>query len=114
MQNKEKISVAEFIEISAKLEIQTGLIKSADKVPKSDRLILMEVEFGSITKQVVTSILPLIEGDLTKLIDNTFLFVTNLEPVKIRGVLSEAMILPGELEKGQYLTLNTSSGINLI
>jgi len=99
---KDKIEFSEFLDASSKLEIKTGKIISVTDVPKSDKLIKLEVDFGEDTPRVVvTNIKPSLgENYVDKLEGYSFLFVTNLKPVKMMGIESQAMIMPGELENG--------------
>jgi len=93
---KEKIEFSEFIEIEKKLEIMTGTVISVEDVPKSSKLIKLDVRFGEEVKVVVTNIKPLLgESYKEKLNNKSFLFITNLNVTKIMGIESHAMILPG-------------------
>lgn len=121
---KDKIDFSEFLEIEKKLEIKVGKILFVEAVPKSEKLIKLEVDFGDLpdggrdTRIVVTNIKQHI-GDTQECIDVltglSFPFVTNLKPVKMMGVESHAMIMPGEIEKrGLVFSVNGSSGINIL
>jgi methionine--tRNA ligase beta chain len=94
---KDKIEFSEFLDISSKLEIKPGTITNVTDVPKSDKLIKLEVDFGEDTlRTVVTNIKPTLgENYVDMLTGKTVLFVTNLKPVKMMGVESTAMIMPG-------------------
>ena len=99
---KDKIEFAEFLDIQSKLEIKVGEIKTVTDVPKSDKLIKLEVDFGEDQlRTVVTNIKPSLGEDYaSKLEGKSLLFITNLKPVKMMGVESTAMIMPGELVDG--------------
>jgi methionine--tRNA ligase beta chain len=99
---KDKIEFSEFLDASSKLEIKTGKIISVTDVPKSDKLIKLEVDFGEDTPRVVVTNIKSSLGEhyVDKLEGYSFLFVTNLKPVKMMGIESQAMIMPGELENG--------------
>jgi methionine--tRNA ligase beta chain len=99
---KDKIEFSEFLDVSSKLEIKTGKIISVTDVPKSEKLIKLEVDFGEDTPRVVVTNIKssLGENYVDKLEGYSFLFVTNLKPVKMMGIESQAMIMPGELENG--------------
>ena len=118
---KELIEFNEFLEISKKLEIKTGQITHFENVPKSEKLLKLTVDFGEENpRTVVTNIKPLlatITGELSKrggLIGLKMLFVTNLKPVKMMGIESTAMIMPGELEKSLLVTLDAKNGVSMI
>ncbi|XP_014781138.1 aminoacyl tRNA synthase complex-interacting multifunctional protein 1 [Octopus bimaculoides] len=76
----------------SKLYIRVGFVKSAQKHPDADKMYVEEVDMGEEKPRTVVSGLvgavPLseIEGHLC-------VFLSNLKPAKLRGVLSEGMIL---------------------
>lgn len=114
---KDKIEFSEFLDASSKLEIKTGKIISVTDVPKSDKLIKLEVDFGEDTPRVVvTNIKPSLgENYVDKLEGYSFLFITNLKPVKMMGIESQAMIMPGELENGTpAFVVNTKPGTKIL
>lgn len=104
---KEKIEFVEFLEIEKKLEIKTGTVISVEEVAKSNKLIKLEVSFGDEIKTVVTNIKPLLgENFKEKIEGKSFLFVTNLKPTTMMGIESHGMILPGNIEGGEILTVS--------
>lgn len=89
---KDKISFIEFLEIEKKLEITYGVVTKAERVPKSKKLLKLNVYFGpEDQRDVVTNIGDKIEPE--RLIEKKFYFITNLEPVKMMGIESHAMIM---------------------
>jgi len=108
---KDKIEFSEFLDISSKLEIKPGTITSVTDVPKSDKLIKLEVDFGEDTlRTVVTNIKPTLgENYVDMLTGKTVLFVTNLKPVKMMGIESTAMIMPGFYDVDGNVTLSIIS-----
>ena len=114
---KDKIEFSEFLDASSKLEIKTGKIISVTDVPKSDKLIKLEVDFGEDTPRVVvTNIKPSLgENYVDKLEGYSFLFITNLKPVKMMGIESHAMIMPGELENSTpAFVVNANPGTKIL
>lgn len=109
---KAKLEFKEFIDIESKLEIQVGMILSIEDVPKSNKLYKLEVDFGEEKRTVVTNIKNIVESD--KLLNNSFLFVTNLLPTTIMGIESTAMILPVEIEKLGLIKIISNTGNKLI
>lgn len=90
---KERISINQFLEAAEKLEIVIGRIVASERIPKSSKMLKLLVNFGAgKTKVVVTNLGGQIE-DHQSLVGMKFPFVTNLEPAKIMGIVSEAMIL---------------------
>jgi methionyl-tRNA synthetase len=108
---KDQIEFKEFIEIESKLEIKVGKVISVEDVPKSSKLIKLEVDFGDEVRTCVTNIKSHLDYPL---IDISFLFVTNLKPVTMMGIESTVMILPGEIESGKMTTVNSQSGTKLM
>ena len=74
-----------------KLEIKIGTILSAEKVQGADKLITLEIDFGSGRRQLVAGIAETYEPD--HLIGKAIPVLVNLEPRKIRGIESHGMIL---------------------
>ena len=110
---KNQIEFAEFLEIEKKLEIKIGKVTAVEDVPKSNKLIKLTVDFGSETRTVVTNIKPFLT-DTQMLVSMSFAFITNLKPVTMMGIESTAMIMPGEIESGNVVTVNGIPGTKLM
>lgn len=91
----EEISIEDF----AKVRLQVGEIVACEKVPKSSKLLHETVKFGAETRSVVSGIGKHYKPE--ELIGKKVVFVTNLKPVTLCGVLSEGMILAAEDENGK-------------
>ncbi|MCX6821730.1 MAG: methionine--tRNA ligase subunit beta [Candidatus Aenigmarchaeota archaeon] len=74
-----------------KLEMKVGTIKKAEEIPTSKKLIRMQVDIGGTMKQVIAGIKGYYKPE--ELQGKQFVFLTNLEPAKLMGELSEIMIL---------------------
>jgi len=97
---KDKITFDEFLEIETKLEIRVGEIRSVERVPKSDKMLKLTVSFGDDDERtVLTNIGNRIE-DIDMLVNMILPFITNLEPAKMMGIMSEAMIMLPENKDG--------------
>ena len=79
------------IEEFQKLDIRTGKVLSAEPVPKSNKLLKLQVDIGGETRQIVAGMQQFYKPD--ELIGRDVVVVTNLAPVKIFGVESNGMIL---------------------
>lgn len=102
MTTKDKIEFSEFLEIEKKLDIRIGQVVAAERVPKSAKLLKLTVVFGTKDedkKTVVTNIGSDYEPD--ELLELTMPFIVNLQPVKMMGITSEAMIIVGDGLEGQ-------------
>jgi len=82
-----KISIEDF----AKVEMRTGEIKAAERVPGATKLLKLQVDIGGEIRQVVAGIAEHYEPE--KLIGMKVVVVVNLQPRKLRGVESNGMIV---------------------
>jgi len=75
----------------AKVELRVGVVKSAERVPKADKLLMLMVDIGEEVRQVLAGIaLGYAPEDL---VGRKVVVVTNLAPRKMRGVESNGMLL---------------------
>ena len=87
---REKTPMVTFEEFQ-KLDIRTGTVLSAEPVPKSDKLLKLQVDIGGETRQIVAGMRQFYTPG--ELVGRDVVVVTNLAPVKIFGVESNGMIL---------------------
>ena len=82
------------IDAFAKVEIILGTVMGAEEVEGSDKLYRLKVDFGEEkVRNVFSGIKKYVSVD--EIVGKQFPFVTNLEPRKMMGDYSEAMILAG-------------------
>jgi len=74
-----------------KLELRVGEILKVEEHPNANKLFVLKVYFGDHKKTIVAGLREFYSAD--ELEGKKALFVTNLEPVVLRGVKSEGMIL---------------------
>ncbi len=79
------------IEEFRKLNFRVGRIRSAEKIPGTDKLLKLSVDIGDKVVPIVAGIAPRYSPD--QLQERDVIVVTNLKPVVIRGVESQGMIL---------------------
>jgi methionyl-tRNA synthetase len=91
----EKISIDDF----AKIELRVGLVKVAERVPKADKLLRLEVDIGTEVRQVLAGIAEAYAPET--LIGRKVVIVANLAPRKLRGMESNGMIVAASLEDGK-------------
>lgn len=84
----EPISIDDF----KKVEIKIGEIKSAEKIEGSEKLLKLQVNFGSEDRQVLSGIAAHFPNP-QDLVGKKCPFVTNLAPRMMMGLESQAMIL---------------------
>lgn len=96
MTTKSTINFDKFLEIQEQLDIRIGCVINAVHIPKKDKLIQLTVSFGleDDIRTVVTNLGEFFEP--VTFIGRKFPFIVNLEPVKLGGVVSEAMIMIGK------------------
>lgn len=74
-----------------KIQLKIAVIVSADIHPQADRLLVLKVDIGGETRQVVAGIRGSYEP--SALIGKQVVVVANLKPATIRGMESQGMIL---------------------
>jgi methionyl-tRNA synthetase len=79
------------IEDFAKVQLRIGKIVAAERVEKSERLVKLQVDIGTETRQVVAGIGKSYAPE--QLIDRSIVIVVNLKPAKLMGVESQGMLL---------------------
>lgn len=100
----EKITIDDF----KKVEIRVGEVKSAEKVADADKLLCLEVNFGTETRQIVSGISGYFPDPQT-LVGKKVAFAYNLEPRTIRGLESNGMILAAVGEDGSFSLLEATA-----
>jgi methionyl-tRNA synthetase len=83
----------------AKLELKTGVIRTAQKVEKADKLLCLSVDLGHETRTIVSGIA--LHYAPETLIGQQVTVVTNLAPRKMKGIESNGMILMAEDASGK-------------
>jgi methionyl-tRNA synthetase len=91
----EKISIDDF----TKVELRVGQVKVAEKVPKADKLLRLEIDIGTEVRQVVAGIADAYAPET--LVGRKVVIVANLAPRKLRGLESNGMIVAASLEGGR-------------
>lgn len=133
-----------------KVEIRAGKILSAEKIPDTDKLLKLSVDFGtktqpvqssvppvaapgievvpgvlsaetiqqmSVTEETIPDIRQIVSGismyfpDPTTLVGKTCMFVTNLEPRKIKGYESNGMLFAVSDSNGNFSLLEPNTTI---
>ncbi len=83
------------------VELKTALILEAEKVEEADRLLKLQIKVGEEKRQIVGGIAE--HYKVEELIGKMIVIATNLEPVTIRGIESNGMLLAAK--KGKELSL---------
>ena len=90
-----RISIDDFM----KVELRVAKVLAAERVPKSKRLIKLQVDVGTEQRTVVAGIADAYEPDA--LIGRTVVMVFNLKPAKLMGVESNGMVLAASPDGGK-------------
>ena len=79
------------IDILNQVDIRVGTIEAVDDVEGSDKLVKLRVNFGTFTRTILAG-MKLERANPKEIEGRQALFVVNLEPRKMRGVVSEGML----------------------
>lgn len=90
-----KITIDDF----AKVELRVGVVKVAERVPKADKLLRLEIDIGTEVRQVLAGIAEAYAPET--LVGRKVVIVANLAPRKLRGLESNGMIVAASLEGGK-------------
>ena len=82
----------------AKVDLRVAQILVAERVPKADKLLRLEVDLGYEKRQILAGIAQFYEPE--KLVGRKIVIVANLAPRKMRGLESNGMLLAASLENG--------------
>lgn len=98
--SQEKVPIQDF----QKLDLRVGKILQVEDHPNANKLYILTVDLAeSKPRQIVAGLKPYYTKE--HLINKKAVFITNLEPVKLRGVESNGMILAaGNEDKVLFLT----------
>ena len=80
------------LEVLEKLDIRVGTIKSVTDVPNSEKLVQLKISFGDHERTVIVG-MKKERADPKEIEGKQALFIVNLEPRKMRGIVSEGMLL---------------------
>ena len=88
------ITIDDFV----KVDLRVAQILVAERVPKADKLLRLEVDLGYEKRQILAGIAQYYEPE--KLIGRKIVIVANLAPRKMRGLESNGMLLAASLPDG--------------
>ena len=81
-----------------KLDIRVGTVLECQKVPKADKLLQFKIDDGLETRTIVSGIAQHYKPE--ELVGKQVCFIANLAPRKLKGIVSEGMILSAENNDG--------------
>lgn len=96
----EQISIEDF----QKIQLKTAVVLTAERVPKSEKLLKLQVDLGTEQRQIVAGIGKTYEPEA--LIGRKIVIVANLKPAKLMGIESQGMVLAaGDKDVGGLVTV---------
>jgi len=100
-EKEEFINIDEF----SKVELKLAKVVNCENHPDADKLLVLTLQIGDERRQVVSGIKEFYQPE--DLIGKKVVAVTNLQPVKLRGIESRGMILAAEDSEGELSLLTT-------
>lgn len=94
---KQEISIDDF----AKIDLRAGVILSAEKVEKADKLLKLEIDLGFEKRTVLSGIAQHFSPE--EIVGKQVTVVANLAPRKMRGIESKGMILMAQNAEGKLI-----------
>ncbi|SEB19975.1 methionyl-tRNA synthetase [Thalassobacillus cyri] len=94
-EEQQEVTIDDFM----KLDFRVAEVTQVDKMEKADKLLRIQLDLGYEKRQVVSGIAEHYKPE--ELVGKKVICITNLKPVKLRGELSQGMILAGEDESGK-------------
>ncbi|MCE5321960.1 methionine--tRNA ligase [bacterium] len=93
----------------SKLQIRIAQVISAEKVEGADKLLRLQISLGDEERQIVAGIAQSYEP--SSLVGRKIVLLANLEPAKIRGVVSNGMLLAASDEEGKAVLLQPEKDV---
>jgi len=87
-----------------KLDIRVGTVLECQKVPKADKLLQFLIEDGLEKRTIVSGIAKYYAPE--ELVGKQVCFIANLAPRKLKGIVSEGMILSAEDKDGSLAVVS--------
>lgn len=103
---KENIEFDDF----TKCDIRVGTVLECQKVPKTDKLLQFLIDDGMKKRTIISGIAAFYNPD--ELVGKQVCFIANLAPRKLKGILSEGMILSAENADGSLSLITPSKEVN--
>ncbi len=103
--NSDQISIEDF----AKIDLRVAKVLAAEKVEGSDKLLKLQISIGGKERQIVAGIAQHYSAE--QMVGKEIVVVANLKPAKLRGLLSEGMLLAASNEAGQLAVVRPEIAI---
>jgi methionyl-tRNA synthetase len=99
----DRLSITDFM----KVELRVAKIVAAEVVPKSKKLVKLQVDLGTEQRTIVAGIAEAYEPD--SLVGRTIVVVANLKPAKLMGIESNGMVLAASSDSGKPVLLTVEA-----
>ncbi len=93
----------------AKLDLRTAIVKAAEKVEKTEKLLKLTVDLGTEQRTIVSGIAQFYTPE--DMVGRTVILIANLKPAKIRGIESHGMLLAASNADKSALSLVTAPNL---
>jgi methionyl-tRNA synthetase len=104
---KENVAFDDF----TKLDIRVGTVLSCERVPKADKLLQFRIADGLDERTILSGIAQFYPNP-EELIGTQVCFIANFEPRKLRGIMSEGMILSAENADGKLVLIQPKAEVS--
>jgi methionyl-tRNA synthetase len=102
----DRISIEDF----QRVRLKTGKIVAAERVPKSNKLMRLQVDLGGEQRQIVAGIA--LQYEPEALVGRNVVIVANLKPAKLMGVESDGMVLAASVgDAGEPVLLDVPAQV---
>lgn len=91
----------------AKIDLRVATVVAAERVPKTDKLIKLQVKIGDEERTIVSGIAQHYEPE--NLIGKNVIVIANLKPAKLRGIESRGMVLAASDGEGNLVLADAPS-----
>lgn len=98
-ENKDQITIEDFM----KVDLRVGKVLTCEKVPKSKKLLKMEIDLGSEVRQILAGLSQVYLPE--EMVGRRVIVVANLAPATLMGHESQGMVLAAAPESGGIPTL---------
>ena len=90
------------------VELRVARVLSAERVPKSKKLMKLGIDLGSEQRTIVAGIAEAYEAEA--LVGRLIVVVANLQPATLMGIQSNGMVLAASTEAGKPILLEPGPG----
>ncbi|MCM1033475.1 MAG: methionine--tRNA ligase [Odoribacter sp.] len=93
-------------------DLRVGTVTECEKVPKADKLLRFTIDDGTGEPRTIVSGIAAYYPDPAALVGRQVCFIANLPPRKLRGIVSQGMILSAENADGSLSLIAPSAPVN--